>query len=452
MRALSVASLALALSASFASAADGDFDPTYGLFNSGKNVIGIDLGAPNSDVLSDMVLAPDGSAYLIGTSDYGNGHVLVSATKATPQGAQDQTFNANTGYRLFGPTNSDSIAAHASLDAQGNALITATQYATPQDGSLLLVGSTPDGHAVMFGQTSYIAFDYDLQGTNADSAAAVLQLPNGEYIVAGSASTLAGTELAVARFNADGTPDAVFGGGSGSVHYSFPNAALIQITSLAYHDGKLLVAGTSRTAANQASDMFIARLLVITGAKDTNYGAGGACLLTFNEGVGSNDDAGITSLVVQNDDIYAGGYAQTDVGRYKGVVVKLAHTCSIDQDFGNSGRAFLQSGYTLSFNKIAVQGDGKVIAVGTRKATSVSDTRIDVARFNADGTLDTAFATLGENVFGFGLAGGSDHGMAVAVDSQRIYVAGYASQGSGNYDFVIAGLKNDLIFANNFDD
>ncbi|MEO7324938.1 MAG: hypothetical protein ABIW82_08930 [Dokdonella sp.] len=291
-----------------------------------------------------------------------------------------------------------------------------------------------------------------MNGNIADTAAAALRLPDGDYILAGTSTTLAGTEMTVARFNPDGTLDELFGGGSGSVHYSFPNAALIDVTSLAYDAGGIFVAGSSRSAANAPSSMFIARLYASSGGKDAGYGAGGTCILVFNEGVGNNDNAGITSLVVQNDDIYAGGYAQTDVNRYKGAVVKLQQSCVFDPDFGVSGRAYLQSGYTLSFNKIAVQGDGKVVAVGTRKSSAVSDTRIDVARFKADGTLDTGFASFGENVFGFNLAGGGDTGVSVAVGSDRIYVAGYASRGAGNNDYVIAGLKNDLIFANNFED
>ena len=452
MRTLYVTCLVLALSASLATAADGDFDPTYGVFNSGKNVIGLDFGGTNNDVLSDMLLASDGAAFLVGTSTLGTGHTAVNLVKMTPQGLQDNAFSSHLGYSLFGAVNSDDYAARASLDAQGNIIIAATQPQANLDTGLLLYASKPNGDTVHFGNYIFIPLDFDLNGSVEDTAAAALHMPNGGYILAGTATTPAGTELAVGRFNEDGTPDEIFGGGTGKVHYSFPNAGFIEITSLAYHDGRLLVAGSSRSVANAPSSMFIARLHAITGAKDAGYGAGGACIVTFNEGVGNNDNAGITSLVVQNDDVYAGGYAQTDAGRYKGAVAKLTQNCGLDLDFGTNGRAFLNSGYTLAFNKIAVQGDGKVVAVGTRKQSAASDTRIDVARFKADGTLDMDFASFGENVFGFNLAGGGDTGVSIAVGSDRIYVAGYASRGAGNNDYVIAGLKNDLIFANNFED
>ena len=448
MRTLYVTGLALALSASVATAADGDFDPTYGVFNTGKNVVGLDLGGSNSDVLSDMLLAPDGAAYLVGTSALGTGNKSVSLVKMTPQGLQNNLF----GSTLMGTNDSDNYAERASLDAQGNIIIAATKTQANPDTGLALFASQPNGDLLHFGNSIYIPLDFDLNESGEDTAAAALRLPNGEYILAGTATTPAGTELAVARFNEDGTPDEIFGGGTGKVHYSFADANFIEITSLAYHDGGLLVAGSSRSTANAPSNMFIARLYAITGAKDAGYGAGGACILTFNEGFGNNDNAGVTSLVVQNDDVYLGGYAQTDVDRYKGAVVKLRQICSLDLDFGTFGRAYLQSGYTLAFNNIAVQGDDKVVAVGTRKLSVGSDTRIDVARFKADGTLDLDFASFGENVFGFDLAGGGDTGVSIAVDSKRIYVAGYASRGAGNNDYVIAGLKNDLIFANNFED
>ncbi|MEO5625639.1 MAG: hypothetical protein ABIQ70_06510 [Dokdonella sp.] len=94
MRTLQATCLALALSASLATAADGDFDTTYGVFNSGKNTVGLDLGGSNNDLLSDMLVAPDGSAYLVGTSNLGTGYTGISLVKMTPQGLQEYTFNA----------------------------------------------------------------------------------------------------------------------------------------------------------------------------------------------------------------------------------------------------------------------------------------------------------------------------------------------------------------------
>ncbi|MEO7324939.1 MAG: hypothetical protein ABIW82_08935 [Dokdonella sp.] len=138
MRTLHVTCLALALSASVATAADGDFDPTYGLFNSGKNTVGLDLGGSNNDLLSDMLVAPDGSAYLVGTSNRDTGYTAASVVKMTPQGLQDSTFDSHDGYSVLGPINSDTYAEHASFDTQGNVIVAATQLAGAQDTSLAI--------------------------------------------------------------------------------------------------------------------------------------------------------------------------------------------------------------------------------------------------------------------------------------------------------------------------
>jgi uncharacterized delta-60 repeat protein len=68
-----------------------------------------------------------------------------------------------------------------------------------------------------------------------------------------------------------------------------------------------------------------------------------------------------------------------------------------DNDFGNAGIVTLQAGEGGSFSQvesIALQPDGKIVAVGTvSQWHSPSDfRRIAVARFNQDGSLDTLFA------------------------------------------------------------
>ncbi|MFK7821905.1 MAG: Calx-beta domain-containing protein, partial [Planctomycetaceae bacterium] len=94
---------------------------------------------------------------------------------------------------------------------------------------------------------------------------------------------------------------------------------------------------------------------------------------------------------------------------------------SIDTSFGIDGLASVGFGGDASdlINDIALQQDGKIVAVGT---TEDGLSRFAIARFNADGTLDTSFGDDGlitEDFENFASAN------AVAIDSEgRIIVVG----------------------------
>src|SRR5262249_54933170 len=83
------------------------------------------------------------------------------------------------------------------------------------------------------------------------------------------------------------------------------------------------------------------------------------------------------------------------------------------------------------FNGVAVQADGKVIAVGTDGSDFV------VARYNTDGSLDTSFDADGVRTLDVG--GAADKATAVAVQSDgKIVVVG-----SDGADAVVARLDAD---------
>lgn len=99
-------------------------------------------------------------------------------------------------------------------------------------------------------------------------------------------------------------------------------------------------------------------------------------------------------------------------------------------DFGAKGDA----GYSL-----AVQADGKFVVVG--RSDNGSNYDIAVARYNADGSLDTSFSGDGKVTTGIGT--GDDSGQSVAIQADgKILVAGYSYNGSNN-DFAVVRYNVD---------
>jgi uncharacterized delta-60 repeat protein/RHS repeat-associated protein len=121
-------------------------------------------------------------------------------------------------------------------------------------------------------------------------------------------------------------------------------------------------------------------------------------------------------VIVQPDGKILTGGGSFDVGRFN-------NDGSVDTGFGTSGNAHLSVAFGAMYG-MALQSDGKIVAVGS---TGSSGSDAEVARFNADGSLDTGFGTSGEVVVDFG---GNDIAKVVAIQSDgKIVVAGTTSGG-----------------------
>src|SRR5262245_25334602 len=112
---------------------------------------------------------------------------------------------------------------------------------------------------------------------------------------------------------------------------------------------------------------------------------------------------------------------------------------SLDTAFGVGGLAtvsFTTSPFTDQGMAVALQADGKVVVAGT-----VAN-NFGVARFNADGSLDTSFGSGGLVVTD--IAGGNDlcQGVVIQADG-KIVVAGGAANGATGTDFALVRYNPD---------
>ncbi len=116
----------------------------------------------------------------------------------------------------------------------------------------------------------------------------------------------------------------------------------------------------------------------------------------------------------------------------------------LDPFFGNGGKVTANfSQGAASANAMAVQGDGKILLAG---GTYDPSTRVLIdfalARFNPDGTPDTAFGPQGEKTVD--LFGGSDTATCLAVRADgKFLVGGYSSRSGTGTDFALAQFNLD---------
>ena len=295
-----------------------------------------------------------------------------------------------------------------------------------------------------FGVGGVVTTDVNAPGGGTDIARAVVVMQaDGKIVVAGETSRSgAGTQFALARYNANGTLDVTFGGGDGMVTVDFLGVAAgadIARAMAIQADGKILVAGQAVEAAALGGVNFAVARFNSDGTLDATFGGGDGMVTTDFQGTADSASA----MVIQGDGriIVAGN---TDQGIAGGLNVSLARynaDGSLDGTFDGDGRVVtrLSDGADI-ISALAIQGDGKIVAAGTAtEAPELGVANFAVVRYDASGALDVSFGEDGFVTTDFAGIQQLDQGRDVAVLADgRILVAGVASETAGGQNFGLA--------------
>jgi len=275
------------------------------------------------------------------------------------------------------------------------------------DGKLLFVGTEQE---VNFAQLLAVvrlntngSFDTSFSGDgiatmsilgNGDYGLSVVYSPASQFLVAsiavaGEAYDGSTYHVAVGRFNVDGSIDTSFNGTGHVVTVVGQRSTgedLIVHSSVL--ERKYAVAGWAKMNSSQ-SDFLILRYLG-NGALDTSFNGSGSELRY----VGGTVDAGAYGFVYQSPNYTLAGTG-TPSSDLDFTMVRLSSAGVLDTSFGVGGIAMDNLGTMgASAHDVAVQPDGKLLAVGTR-----TDNLGVVVRYNADGTPDSSFGVQGSSPF-----------------------------------------------------
>jgi uncharacterized delta-60 repeat protein len=254
-------------------------------------------------------------------------------------------------------------------------------------------------------------------------AADVALQPDGKVLTVGSrlpgASTTfaeVGRDVALSRYDADGTPDATFGS-DGRV---LTDLGAAEGGAAAEVDGAgRIVVGANRSIGGRSHEWVVLRYLP-DGRLDPSFGDGGVTVVDVGDGYTN----GLADVKLAPDGkILAGGMAGR-ISDSRITVMRFTADGRLDPSFGAGGKASLDTGRQQSTFAIALDAGGKVTVSG-----SLVDVGGIVARFNADGSVDTTFGV-------DGWAGTPVGGLDVAVDAAgRAVLAG--SGGNPNTGTVV---------------
>ena len=207
--------------------------------------------------------------------------------------------------------------------------------------------------------------------------------------------------------SAQGTIDNTFTVGAG--------ASAGVVSSVMQNDGKVVISGAFVTYNGTARNR-IARVL-----RDGSLDA------TFTPGSGANNNVNHVVLA-PGGDMYIGGLFTSYDGTGRNRIARLNSDGSLDAGFAPG------TGFNNAVIRLAVQSDGKVIAVGD--FTSYNGTACNrIARLNPDGSLDGTFTP--------GTAANSRITSVVVQSDNKILIGGYFNDYNGTLVVALARLNSN---------
>ena len=273
-----------------------------------------------------------------------------------------------------------------------------------------------------------------------DKAYAVAVQPDGKIVVAG----VSGSNWVVARYNANGLLDASFSG-DGKITTPIDNCTIIcQVAAVVIQpDGKILVAGAAMSFIADFSHNGTAVLARYTsiGIPDPLFDGDGILYTS------SNITRSINDMTLQPDGkiILVGSSDQgITVGGVYWYVSRYNANGTPDSSFDGDGRVFTDLSDTAS--AVSVLPGGKILVAGNASGQTFYD--FALAMYNPNGSLDTTFDADGKVTTDFN--GGNDRvsDMKVQPDG-KIVIAG-STQG-GNLNFALARFNANGSLDTSFD-
>jgi uncharacterized delta-60 repeat protein len=373
---------------------DGTIDPTFN----------IGTGANNN--IYSITMQPDGKIIVTGSFTSFNNNAKSRICRLNPDGSVDTTFN--------------------SAAAANNSVYTSV---VQPDGKILLGGNFTTCNGVVRNRIARINADGSLDtafdttvGANNSIKSIGLQ-SDGKIVIGGSFTSYNGTTSnRIARINSDSTVDATFNVGSGfdfGVNFiiSQPDGRLIvggnffsyndtNCVGIARIDSNGTIDAPFSSNPNSGTDAAVNSIAIRPNGKILAVGSFSNCNgylrsrianMNANGSIdtgfypylrnGNSTDGDIRTMAVQSDGkIVIGGFFNSYHGMPRNNIARLNADGSLDLSF-NVG-----TGTDVIIHKLAITSDNKIIIIG-EFVTYNGVTRNRIARLNADGTLDTSFTT-----------------------------------------------------------
>lgn len=364
---------------------DGTLDPTFDA--DGRTFV--ELGSPRGVTRTVLELA-SGRIIAAGQVTDANGFLQgFGLVRFEATGAIDSSFGVNG--VVQGKFGGD-VGSIEGVVEQPDGRLVAAGYVQGADGKcdMVIVRFDPTGSLdPTFGTNGMLRVDFFAAGQD-DIGLELVQQADGKLVVAGRAFDASGVRrLALLRLTSDGSLDATFGDG-GRVALDVPDVARAEVSLRDRGDGKLVIAGQTRTQAEDCGAV-IARLNA-DGSPDTTFGGDSMVQLPL----GSCYAEGASTLVLEPDGAVV--IANTFSPQAYPSDVKIARLTPAgerDLAFGNEGTALVEMGLAQWSSHVDAsigacmvrQSDGRIVlAASDQFDWDFGGTFFMVARLLASGS------------------------------------------------------------------
>ncbi len=351
----------------------------------------------------------------------------ITVGSGLSQGQLDSTFGE--GGLVTTDMYRDSHASAVALQADGKLVVAGNVVSTV--GSIPGAGITNDFALTRYNRDGSLDDSFGDQGmvstdfnSKDDTAAAVALQDDGKIIVAGMSSSNTGVYCVLARYLSDGSLDPAFGV-DGKVTGLFSGGWCHAITLQT--DGKILVTGEVSTQTFPNDIGFEITRLNADGSLDASFGDQGV-VKTFSSGTLYY---GNTAVLQEDGKLLVAGSAAVGVSSLQFALARYDPEGNLDPQFGTDGIVISAFDGRNGAWAVAIQLNHQIVVAGSFMNDDYSYQAVALARFNANGSLDTGFGTGGRAT---AQIGGAGFARAVALQADNHIV----TAGDNYRDFILS--------------
>ncbi|WP_406410794.1 putative Ig domain-containing protein [Streptomyces sp. NBC_01614] len=354
--------------------------------------------------------------------------LAVSGTATAAPGDLDPTFDADGIVTTQIPGLYSLGAADMFVQGDGKIVTAGPVYDSEMHWALAVARYDADGSL-----DSSFGGDGIVTSSSSSSSFDAAVAPYGDHgkIVAAWSQTQNGaveSSIAVARYNPDGSLDTTFDS-DGIATTTIPSLGASM--DMAVQGDKIIVAGDAVVAGGTGRSWMLARYNS-NGSLDTSFGNKGGYTL---ETVPGSTGAEMGGIALQGENIIVAGSFTSSTGNVGTVVGRFDDKGKPDLNF-HDGFTFLNDLHeTDKAFDVTVDQNRKIVLTGYRGDA------LQVARVDADGGLDVHFGD-GDGIVTTDVSSGPDSAAAVTMQGDRIVIAGYADTGTSTATLVARYLAD----------
>ncbi len=268
----------------------------------------------------------------------GNGDVIVAGEGATPTDTNPQIFSAR-------------------FDERGLPDVTAPAYGPTGTGATMSCCGAPPPNS---------------------AANAIAVIPGQKVVLAGSVNGSAHQEMLVSQLDSNGAPLGL-GGSGGIARIPFTDKDATAKAVLVQTDGKIVVAGNvSSVTAGAINSAFALARLNADGSPDTGFGTAGKVETPFSKPLSMATSIALQS---DSKFVVAGFTMGGTPSSASIALARYNPNGTLDTSFGNGGKFEMNVGTNSGASSVAIQSDGKILLAGaTSTAADFSDGKMFALR------------------------------------------------------------------------